>query len=36
MHRCREAVLVALQRARTLFPFPMLGIDTYNGGEAHQ
>ena len=36
MHRSREAVLVALQRARTLFPFPMLGIDTDNGGEAHQ
>ena len=33
MHRSREAVLVALQRARTLFPFPMLGIDTDNGGE---
>jgi hypothetical protein len=26
-------VLVALQRARTLFPFPILGIDTDNGGE---
>ena len=33
MHRSREALLVALQRARTLFPFPMLGIDTDNGGE---
>ena len=33
MHRSREAVLAALQRARTLFPFPMLGIDTDNGGE---
>jgi hypothetical protein len=26
-------VLAALQRARTLFPFPILGIDTDNGGE---
>jgi hypothetical protein len=26
-------VLVALQRARALFPFPILGIDTDNGGE---
>ena len=33
IHRSREAVLAALQRARTLFPFPMLGIDTDNGGE---
>jgi hypothetical protein len=33
LHRSREAVLVALQRARTLFPFPILGIDTDNGGE---
>jgi hypothetical protein len=33
MHRSREAVLAALQRARTLFPFPILGIDTDNGGE---
>src|SRR6266702_2614680 len=29
----QEAVLAALQRARTLFPFPILGIDTDNGGE---
>ena len=36
MHRSREAVLAALQRARTLFPFPILGIDTDNGGEADQ
>ena len=28
-----DAVLAALQRARTLFPFPILGIDTDNGGE---
>jgi len=33
LHRSREAVLAALQRARTLFPFPILGIDTDNGGE---
>ena len=33
IHRSREAVLAALQRARTLFPFPILGIDTDNGGE---
>ena len=24
---------MAFQRARTLFPFPILGIDTDNGGE---
>jgi len=29
----REAVLSALQRARALFPFPILGLDTDNGGE---
>jgi len=33
LHRSQEAVLTALQRARTLFPFPILGIDTDNGGE---
>ena len=33
LHRSQEAVLVALQRARTLFPFPIQGIDTDNGGE---
>jgi hypothetical protein len=33
LHRSQEAVMAALQRARTLFPFPMLGIDTDNGGE---
>ena len=33
IHRSREAVLAALQRARTLFPFPIPGIDTDNGGE---
>ncbi len=29
----KETVLAAIQRARTLFPFPILGIDTDNGGE---
>jgi hypothetical protein len=33
LNRGREAVLVALQRAQALFPFPILGIDTDNGGE---
>jgi hypothetical protein len=33
LHRSQEAVLAAIQRARTLFPFPILGIDTDNGGE---
>src|SRR3984893_7487859 len=33
LHRSQEAVLAALQRALTLFPFPILGIDTDNGGE---
>jgi site-specific recombinase XerD len=33
LNRGRETVLAALQRARTLFPFPILGIDTDNGGE---
>ncbi len=33
LHRSQEAVLAALQRVRTLFPFPILGIDTDNGGE---
>jgi len=28
-----KVVLAALQQARLLFPFPMLGIDTDNGGE---
>src|SRR6266705_2634938 len=31
--RSQETVLAAIQRARTLFPFPILGIDTDNGGE---
>jgi hypothetical protein len=33
LYRSQETVLAALQRARTLFPFPILGIDTDNGGE---
>jgi Integrase core domain len=33
LNRGQEAVLAALQRARTLFPFPILGINTDNGGE---
>lgn len=33
LNRGREVVLAALQRARMLFPFPILGIDTDNGGE---
>jgi hypothetical protein len=28
-----EAVLAAFQYARALFPFPILGLDTDNGGE---
>jgi hypothetical protein len=33
LYRSRETVLAAFQRAQTLFPFPILGIDTDNGGE---
>jgi hypothetical protein len=33
LYRSRETVLAAIQHARTLFPFPILGIDTDNGGE---
>jgi hypothetical protein len=33
LNRGREAVLAALQRARASFPFPILGLDTNNGGE---
>jgi len=33
LNRGREAVRTALQSARTLFPFPILGLDTDNGGE---
>jgi hypothetical protein len=30
LYRSRETVLAAFQRARTLFPFPILSIDTDN------
>jgi hypothetical protein len=33
LNRGREAVRAALRHARTLFPFPILGFDTDNGGE---
>ncbi|HET8842431.1 MAG TPA: hypothetical protein VFN35_13250 [Ktedonobacteraceae bacterium] len=33
LNRGREAVVAAFQRARTPFPFPILGLDTDNGGE---
>src|SRR5947209_10076486 len=33
LYRSQETVLAALQQARLLFPFPILGIDTDNGGE---
>src|SRR5436305_5507627 len=33
LSRSQETVLAALQQARLLFPFPILGIDTDNGGE---
>src|SRR3989454_7439730 len=33
LYRSQESVLAAIQRAQTLFPFPILGIDTDNGGE---
>ena len=33
LYRSQEGVMAALRRARTLFPFPMRGIDTDNGGE---
>ena len=36
LYRSQEMVLAAIQRARTRCPFPILGIDTDNGGEAHQ
>lgn len=32
--RGQEAVIAALKRARQLLPFPLLGIDTDNGGEV--
>jgi hypothetical protein len=33
LYRSQETVLAAIKRARTLFPFPILGIDSDNGGE---
>jgi hypothetical protein len=33
LHRGQHAVIAALQRARQLLPFPLLGIDTDNGSE---
>ncbi len=33
LHRGQHAVIQALDRARQLLPFPLLGLDTDNGGE---
>jgi len=33
LYRSQETVLAALQQVHLLFPFPILGIDTDNGGE---
>jgi Integrase core domain len=33
LYRSQETVLAAIQRAHMLFPFPILGIDSDNGGE---
>ena len=33
LYRSQETVLAAIRQARLLFPFPILGIDTDNGGE---
>jgi hypothetical protein len=33
LEKSADAVLVALEQARTLFPFPLLGIDTDSGSE---
>jgi len=33
LHRTQHGVVQALERARGMFPFPLLGIDTDNGGE---
>src|SRR5204862_8068257 len=33
LNRGQEAVVAALKRAQLLLPFPLLGIDTDNGGE---
>jgi site-specific recombinase XerD len=33
LYKSPEAILAAFQQARTLFPFPILGLDVDNGGE---
>jgi hypothetical protein len=33
LEKSADAVLAALEQARTLFPFPLLGIDTDSGSE---
>jgi hypothetical protein len=33
LYQSQETVLAAMKRARSLFPFPLLGINTDNGGE---
>jgi hypothetical protein len=33
LYQSQETVLAAIERARSLFPFPLLGIDTDNGAE---
>jgi len=33
LYQSQETVLAAIERARSLFPFSLLGIDTDNGGE---
>jgi hypothetical protein len=33
LNRSPETVLAAIKKARTLLPFPLLGLDTDNGGE---
>ena len=33
LYRSQETVLAAIRRARTLYPFPIVGIDTENGGD---
>jgi hypothetical protein len=33
LNRGQDAIIAALKRARQLLPFPLLGIDTDNGGE---
>jgi hypothetical protein len=34
LYQSQETVLAAVQHARSLFPFPLLGIDTDNGAEV--